>query len=198
MAYPVIDAPYGLRPTKLLAGQAYPNANIQLPVASGYATAIYYGDVVMLTTDGTIVKDTGTTAATPIGVFVGCSYTDPSMGYLVHRNFLPAGIVAADIKAYIVDDPRQVFSIAVVSSGTTIGGVTRAAVGKNTALVQNAGEATYGNSRVAASATPATTATLPLRIVGVVEETKNSSGEYTEILVKWNAGMHQYDTALGV
>ncbi len=42
-----------------------------------------------------------------------------------------------------------------------------------------------------------TTNTLPFRIVGLVEETKNSSGGYTEAYVKWNAG-HQYSNTTGV
>ena len=41
------------------------------------------------------------------------------------------------------------------------------------------------------------TNTLPFRIVGLVEETKNASGGFTEAYVKWNAG-HQYDNTTGV
>ena len=84
------------------------------------------------------------------------------------------------------------------SSGVNIGGVTRTAVGNNAVLTQNAGDTATGNSRVAIDDTTATTATFPVRIVDVVPETVNASGSYTEVIVKWNAGLHQYENATGV
>ena len=64
-------------------------------------------------------------------------------------------------------------------------------------MVDNTGDTATGQSKAAISDTSATTATLPLRIVGLVEETKNSSGGYTEAYVKWNAG-HQFNNTTGV
>jgi hypothetical protein len=77
-------------------------------------------------------------------------------------------------------------------------GVTQAAVGFNAALVDNTGSTFTGDSLVAISATTATTNTLPVRIVDVVSDTRNSLGSYTEVIVKWNFGMHQYQNATGV
>jgi adhesin HecA-like repeat protein len=77
-------------------------------------------------------------------------------------------------------------------------GVTQAAVGFNAALVDNTGSTITGDSLVAISSTTATTNTLPVRIVDVVPDTANSLGSYTEVIVKWNFGMHQYQTATGV
>ena len=54
--------------------------------------------------------------------------------------------------------------------------------------VNNAGSTVTGNSKAGISDTSATTSSLPFRIVELVEETKNSSGGFTEALVKWNAG----------
>ena len=57
MAYPTVNAPYGLKPINLIGGQVFAGQTRELPIASGYGTAIYYGDVVKFnTTDGTIVK----------------------------------------------------------------------------------------------------------------------------------------------
>ena len=39
---------------------------------------------------------------------------------------------------------------------------------------------------------------LPLTVIDVVEDTKNSSGNFTEFLVKFTAGYHRYDHTLGV
>ena len=69
------------------------------------------------------------------------------------------------------DDPDALYKVAVVSSGTTIGTVTRANVGENAVLVQNAGNTDTGNSRVAISSTLGTTATFPIRIIDVIAET---------------------------
>lgn len=199
MAYPSVDAPYGLIPINLIGGQVFAGATRQIPIASGSATSIFYGDVVELNSNGTLSKDTGTDAATPVGVFLGCSYTDPTFGK-VFRQFYPANTTASDIMAYVEDDPDALFKVAVVSSGTTISFVNRTSVGNNAVLVQNAGNTTNGNSRVAVSSTTATTSTWPVRVIDVVPETAIAGypGSYTEVIVKWNAGMHQYDNPTGV
>ena len=72
-------APYGLRPINLIGGQVFAGSTRQLKIASGYAANIFFGDVVAIGTDGTIVKVTnvGTNAdqfpAGTVGVFVGVS-----------------------------------------------------------------------------------------------------------------------------
>jgi hypothetical protein len=51
---------------------------------------------------------------------------------------------------------------------------------------------------MAISANVATTSTLPIRIVDVIAETQSSAGSYTEVVVKWNQGLHQYLNPTGV
>ena len=75
MAYPTVDAPYGLKPINLIGGQVYSGSTRLIPIASGYDTNIFNGDVVKYVNTGTIEKDTGTSTATPVGVFLGCSFT---------------------------------------------------------------------------------------------------------------------------
>jgi hypothetical protein len=215
MAYPTVSAPYGLKPINLIGGQVFAGATRQIPIASGYAANIFYGDVVKLINDGTLQKDTGTTTATPVGVFLGCQYTDPTLGYVVQKQYFPTGTVASDIVAFVADDPDQLFKVALVSGTTVIAGYGRTIVGNNVPLVQNAGSTATGNSAVAVNGASAnTTISLPLRIIDVVPDTKNSSGDYTECIVKWNepyftltegapntitwAGGHQYRNPLGV
>lgn len=197
MAYPTISAPYGLVPVKLLSGVPYVGVTRHYGIASGYATSIFNGDAVKLVTGGTIERDAMDAAMTPIGVFVGCSYTDPTLGYKVFSQYYPASTVASDIQAYVVDATDVLFKVAVVSSGTTIGDLALTDLGANVAGVDNTGDSATGNSKCAISDTSATTNTLPFRIVGLVEETKNASGGYTEAYVKWNAG-HQFDNTTGV
>lgn len=199
MAYPSVDSPYGLIPINLIGGQVFAGATRQIPIATNSSTAIFYGDVVRLADTGTLAKDTGTSAATPVGVFLGCSYTDPVFGK-TFRQFYPGTTNISDIMAYVQDDPDALYKVAVVSSGTTIGTVTRSAVGNNAVLVQNTGSTINGNSKVAVSATTATTSTFPVRIIDVIYETSPAGfpGSFTEVVVKWNQGMHQYLNPTGV
>ncbi len=209
MAYPTVEAPYGLVPINLIGGQPYAGSTRQMKIASGYATDIFNGDVVKRAADGTIQKETGTTTVTAtgvIGVFVGVTYTDPSTSQKTFKQYYPASTAASDIQAYVIDDPDALFKVAVVSGTTVIAGTGYTSIGSNAALVQNAGSTTTGNSKVAINAIN-TTLSLPMRIVDVVEETTDSSGNYTEVIVKWNTpyensnvatGGHAYMTATGL
>ena len=201
MAYPTVSAPYGLKPINLIGGQVFAGATRQFQIASGYATSIFNGDAVLLVTSGTIEKDSGTTTATPVGVFLGCSYVN-AQGQTIYQQYFPASTTAPTgtvITAYVADDPDTLFKVAVVSGTTVIAGVSRAVIGSNMSLVQNAGSATTGDSKVAVlSSSAATTNTLPIRVVDVVPDTATGADTYVELIVKWNWGMHQYQNATGV
>jgi hypothetical protein len=229
MAYPTVSAPYGLKPINLIGGQVFAGATRQLVIANttgtGYGTSIFYGDVVKLVSGGTLEKDTGTSTATPVGVFMGCQYISAVTGQLTFSQYYPASLAVksgTNILAFVADDPDQLFKVVLVSGTTADGdGLTpaflgRTVIGSNAALVQNTGSATTGDSTVgvytAAGAT--TTPSLPIRIIDVVPDTANSSGNFCEVIVKWNApyftlaegtpntitwaGGHQYLNPLGV
>jgi len=201
MAYPTVSAPYGLKPINLIGGQVFAGATRQMEIASGYATNIFYGDLVQRISDGTITKDTGTTTATPCGVFLGVSFTNASTGQVQQQQFYPASQSiksGTKIFAVVADDPDTLFQVAVVSGTTVITGVGISAIGNNSTLVQNAGSATTGNSAVAILAATAVTATLPIRIIDVVRDTATAADNFPEVIVKINFGMHQYNAALGV
>ena len=220
MAYPTVSAPYGLKPINLIGGQVFAGATRQLVIANtsgtGYGTSIFYGDVVKLVSGGTIEKDAGTSTATPVGVFMGCQYISAVTGQLTFSQYYPASLAVksgTEIQAFVADDPDQLFKVVLVAGTTADGnGLTpaylgRTVIGSNAALVQNTGSSTTGDSKVgiytAAGAT--TTDTLPIRIIDVVPDTANSSGNFCELIVKWNAanvsgltGGHQYLNPTGV
>jgi hypothetical protein len=188
MAYPTVSKPYGLQPVNLIGGQVYAGSTRLFRIASGYATSIYYGDVVKMNSDGTIVKDTGTSTATPVGIFLGCTYTNPSTNQKLNYQYYAGGTAAPDIQAYVVDDPDVLFKMAAVSSGTTVAFYSSEQIGLNAALIQNNGSNTTGDSQVAINgASFATTASLPIRIVDIVPDTSNSSNGYCEFICKFNA-----------
>ena len=201
MAYPVVSAPYGLKPINLIGGQVFSGATRQMEIASGYATNIFYGDLVKRVSDGTIEKDTGTTTATPCGVFLGVSYTNASTGQIQQQQYYPASTSiksGTKIFAVVADDPDTLFQVAVVSGTTVISGVGISAIGNNATLVQNAGSTTTGDSKVALLDSTATTNTLPIRIIDVIRDTATAADNFPEVIVKINFGMHQYNNATGV
>ena len=178
-------APYGLRPVNLIGGQPYAGSTRSIKIANAYAANIFYGQPVSVNTSGVVIADTGTSnvAATGVvGVFVGCTYTDPNLKYKVFKQYWPSGTVATDAYAYVVDDPDVVMQVQADEA------VAQTALGANIALVTSAGSTSTGNSTTAADGSSVnTTATLPLRIVGFVDGPDSSVGDaYTDLLVKWN------------
>ena len=201
MAYPTVNAPYGLKPVNLIGGQVFAGSTRLMQIASGYATNIFYGDLVQRVAGGTIEKDVGTTTATPCGIFLGVSFTNSSTGQVQQQQFYPASQAiksGTQIFAVVADDPDTLFQVAVVSSGTTISGVGITAIGNNATLVQNAGSTTSGNSAVAILDSTATSGSLPIRIIDVVRDTATAADNFPEVIVKINATMHQYNNATGV
>lgn len=211
MAYPIIAAPYGLKPINLIGGQVFAGATRQLPIAASYTTAIYNGGVVTLVAGGTIensplAADTSPLAGV-VGVFLGCSYINPSTKQLTFSQYWPGVAGATNILAFISDDPDQLYK-AVNVAGTTVDDVTsgllpaylgQTVVGSNCRLVLNTGSTTTGDSKVGIyTAAGATTSSLPLRIVDVVPDTANSSGNFVEFIIKLNFGYHSYYNALGI
>jgi hypothetical protein len=198
MPFPTVSAPYGLQPINSIDGKPYAGAIRQIPVAAGFGTAIFDGDTVQIDSTGFLIKSTSTNAGTIVGVCMGGQYVNSS-GQTVQGQYIPAlaSTTANPAYAYVVDDQQALFKVAVVTSGTTMGTASRADVGSNVALVLNAGSTTTGNSAFAVTLTGAgTTATIPLRVIDVVEQTATSAGVYTELLVKINA--HQYNNTTGV
>ena len=188
MAYPTVSKPYGLQPINLIGGQVYAGSTRLFRIAANYNTSIYYGDLVKLNTDGTIVKDTGTTTATPVGIFLGCTYTNPSTSQKLNYQSYTANTNAQDIQAYVVDDPDVLFKVAAVSATTTVAFYSSQQIGLNAALVQNNGSNTTGDSQVAIDGTSfSTLQSLPIRVVDIVPDTSNSANGYCEFICKFNA-----------
>ena len=201
MAYPTVSAPYGLKPVNLIGGQVFAGSTRLMQIASGYATDIFYGDLVKRVAAGTIEKDTGTTTATPCGIFLGVSFTNSSTGQIQQQQFYPASQAiksGTQIFAVVADDPDTLFQVAVVSGTTVITGVGITAIGNNATLVQNAGSTTSGNSAVAILDSTGTSGSLPIRIIDVVRDTATAADNFPEVIVKINATMHQYNNATGV
>ena len=173
-----VSAPYGLKPINLIGGQVFAGSTRSLPIQYGYSTNIFYGDFVKVLR-GSVTRaavSTGTDSAQFDGIFLGCSYTDPVTKTKRFSQYWPASTLAGDAVAYVADDPDTVFKAAVCSSGTTMASGAVAMIGANLSMIDNTGDVNTGNSKnavLAPSATPVSTV-LPVRCVGVVEDTAYS------------------------
>ena len=197
MAYPTIDRPYGLKPINLIGGQVFAGQTRQYQInPAGFAGNIFYGDVVKIVSTGYLEKDTGQATATPVGIFQGCSYVN-AQGQVIFAQYYPTGYAAptgTTITAYVQDDPDVLFK-AVLVAGNTEGGngltptyLGISVIGTNAELVQNAGLTSTGDSRIGVFTDGNTgTASLPVRIIDVVPDTANASGNFVEVICKWNA-----------
>jgi hypothetical protein len=215
MAYPTIDRPYGLEPVNLIGGQVFAGSTRMVPITSGYNTSIFNGDLVQLATGTTAASGvagsaivTSTTvpstsqaaqAAVPgtVGVFLGCEYSPPSGPIFgkIRQQYWPAGTVAQDAVAYVLDDPDAIFKAAVLTqtgatnanTGTTIGFMSQAFVGTNAYFVTgNGGSTATGNSLAGVTGnTPGASngtgnvrkdnsTTAPFRIVQLVPDTAST------------------------
>jgi len=204
MAYPTIDAPYGFKPVNLLGGQVYAGSTRQMAIASGHGTAIFFGDIVIMSSNGCINNATLTDSAVQVaGIFMGCSYINSS-SQRIYSQYFPASTTgtvdtASGITAYVADDPDLVMKVAIVSGTTVISGINRAGlVGATAAWVANVGSTTTGDSKQAILSTTGTATTLPLKVIDVVADTTNAAGSFTEVLVTWTGLVHMYRGAAGI
>jgi len=187
-------APYGARPINTTSASGSYTGKVQhIKIASAYDTAIFYGDFVKLVTAGTVEKDAGTAALTPIGVFMGCKYTDSTSKQMTFNQQWPADMAASDAVAYVVTDPEVLFKM---QSDET---VAQAALGANASVVQTAGSTSIGNSKNAFDgSTVATTNTFPVKVVDFVDGPTSTVGDtYTDVIVKFNVG-HQLTNTTGI
>ena len=195
-------APYGLKPVKRVDGMPYAGAVDEFLIdPAGEATNIFYGQVVIIGSDGYIAISTATGAdittnnlggsgVGAIGVFVGCEYVN-AQGQLIFSQYYPSGTTGV-VKAKVVTDPNVIFQAQLDGSGA------QTVLGTNTffAAVQSTstGSTRTGNSTSALDATVQTTAAA-FRIVGFASTPGDA---YTDVYVKFNPSAHSYLNAVGL
>ena len=187
-------APYGFKPVGLLSSRPMPHGMRLLRIADSYATNIFTFDCVKYVSDGTLALDAGTSTMTPVGIFMGCSYTDTTLGP-IQRAYWPASTNADNSGlpyAYVVDDPD------VVMQAQGAATIPLADMFLNAAAVQTAGSTAIGHSKNAIGS-QATTSSLPVRLIDFVDGPFSAAGDtYTDVLMIWNGTSHAYRTSTGV
>ena len=151
-----VSEKFGLRPYRKLDGTPLVGAQNRYTIASGYATAIYQGDLVEPLGTGNIQKHGANTSDAVVGVFNGCFYTDPTTQKPTYKNYYPGSIAASDITAFIIDDPDAVFLIDADAA------FTRADLYKNYSVTDTTGVTTTGISKAQLDVSVSGTATRSL------------------------------------
>ena len=216
MAYPTVSGPYGFLTVQNLAGRVFNQAIIDVPIKANYASNIGYGDLVAIDLTGTLIRvdiavgSNSAFAIPPIGVFLGCQYTDPILGYALWSQSWQASNAATDASAKVCNDPDVILKAALtdgLGSVVTSGGATIANVGQNIGYYQATGGPVIGSlintiTRDAVSSldqsTIANTPTLPFRIYQPVTQTALPDGTFCELLVAYNWNQHFYRQATGI
>ena len=173
-------------------------------IASGYATAIYYGDAVRMNVSGPsgyieqwANGDGSTATQILVGIFVGCRYYSTSQKKTIENNYWPGSDATGDVTAYVVDDPNSQWKVQ-AGIGSAI---TYTSIGSTADIVATPlGSTVTGQSGMSLS-TPTTTVTLPFKVVNVVTSPPGAPGTdltaaYNNVIVAFNN--QQYKALLGV
>jgi len=197
------ETAFGLRPIGMAGSGPNSTGLTRYEIASDNTNAIFQYSICVPLAAGVIdqagATDGGTTQA--LGVLMGIEYVDSTLNKTIYKNFWPgSGSVSVDtnfpVKALVADNPNQLF---VVAADATLTDRATALTGvfANASLGTSArtGSTTTGrsNSELGVS-TIATTATLPLRIVGLADDASNndwgSAGAhlYVRLNAHYNAG----------
>ena len=173
---------FGLRPVGLVGASVNSTGVTEYEIASNNTNAIYQFALVVPTSAGVIAYAGATSGGTTqaLGVLMGVEYQDSVQKKPVFINYWPgSNSVSVDtnfpVKAFVADNPMQIFKVA--SDATLTDRATaQAAVFANASLGTSArtGSDNTGVSNSALSVSSiATTATLPLRIIGIANEAAN-------------------------
>lgn len=196
----------GLRWVRSKTGVKTPPMEIW-PVASGYATGLFRGDLVKFASDGTIQACAA--GNTPYGVLVGADQYVEAGVLRKGGNFLPASTTFSPSTVGSVNESRvrvipgkfQIFEVDAddATSITTIAAAYNS-VGENADIAVGAG----GNTTTGVSthildiSTHATTNTLVLRIVGVQSgPTNDVTAINAKYLVEFNLSQEPPFTSTG-
>jgi len=187
------DAPFGFRQVGGLGSRPTSEGTSKYTIASGFADAMYAGDVVEAgagTSEGGTAIAAGyvgpaaaTSALRIVGVFNGCLYDDPTTSKPTFKNYWPAS-VAAEATAFVYDNPDDLFEV----QATGIIAVTNICQPMNFAFTE--GSTINGRSKEELGITTSTT--LQTRIVRISGDPSNSDAAAVNAnwIVKFNKHLY--------
>lgn len=169
-------APLGLVPFGGADGAAptYGLNSVPRLIEYNESTKIFHGDPVKQNSDGYVEQWTAAAGASQfVGAFNGCKYYSVSTKQPYFNNYWPAADVAtnARVEAQVIPVNTAVPPIFLIQTGNSAGAainVTQGHVGQNADFALGTGNTNTGMSGAYLDTnTLGTTATLPLRIIGI-------------------------------
>lgn len=203
---PNINAPKGFSPVGNLQGGSWNQQGRLYAIPTSDITNSYaVGDVVMSATsadpDGVpYVQKWGgatTTSALPLGIIVGVRVADPGVSLVatsldLTQSYISAGTRTSVRYVYVVDDPLVLFEAQFDSTAVALTDLH-----KNAAVTVTAGQPLTQSAPMSSLVLtgPAVTATLPIRLLGLIQRPDNATGAYAKVLCKWN--YHEFGVTAG-
>jgi hypothetical protein len=203
------ETAFGLRPVGLVGSATNSTGLTTYEISATNANAIFQYGLVTPTAGGVIdqagATSGGTTAA--VGVLMGVKYHDSTQKKPVFLNYWPgSGAVSVNtnfpVEAVVSDNPNQLFAVA-ADATLTDRATALTGVFANASLGTSARTGVTGTGRSNSQlsvASIATTATLPLRIVGLVDDDANndyaSAGAHLLVRINahYNAATRRFDS----
>ena len=178
-----VNAPNGFTPLRHLTGGVIRPQ--EYPIANGYAATLASGDLVTMTTDGTVIR--GTAGGNALGVFYGVEYIENSTGDVKFSKVWNANTeVKANttVKAYVYDDPNITYKVQ--CNGT----FAAANVGELANVTIGTYNSTFGYSTDELDIATLGTGSLVLRILRLVDEPNNAAGADAKVEVVINKSLY--------
>lgn len=198
-----LNRPNGLSPIGNLQGGSWNQQGRLYCISSSDSTNTYaIGDIVKTAgsadANGIPMVTKMTASDVPLGIIVGIRQADPGVSLVgttldLANNFVPKS-KARNYYVYVVDDPLVLFEVQFDSTAVAL-----ADLHKNAALTITADQTASLSPSSPYSATvlttPATTNTLPIRLLGLVQRIDNATGSYARVVAKFNT--HEFGVGTG-
>ena len=156
-----------------------------MSIASGYSTAIYFGDPVVQINTGYIqqaASSSGSGNTAIAGIFAGCKYLSTSQKQIVVSNYWPGSDANGDVTAYVINDPSAQFIAQTANSNTTATAVGLSNVGNNIGFYIGTGSTSNGISGAYADQYRiGTDSSMPFRIVALANYTPGQTSPLSTI-----------------
>lgn len=170
---------FGLRPISILGQATNTTGATEYRIASNNTNPIYSGSPVIPLSTGfiDIVGSAAGGSVSLLGVFGGCEFISSNTGQKVFSKFWPGSGANSSfpVKAFIYDNPMQLFLIASDASLTNEATARGHVFANANFATATSGSTSTGNSSASlAVSTIATTNTLQLRIMGIQEDPQNT------------------------
>lgn len=174
-----INGAFGLRPINKVGQNANSTGLTEYRISASNTNAIYQGSPVIPLAAG-VIDIVGAAAGGTVGlvgVFWGCEYVSSQTGKKVFSNYWPGSGADSNypVKAFVYDDPMQMFIIASNASLTNEATARTYVFANANFATATSGSSTTGiSSATLAVSTTATTANLNLRIMGIMDDPENA------------------------